>query len=202
MLKPNDEATLFAAGCLDISQGQIGDSVEKFSKSVGLGETFFGDIVRIYVEQEKRADLAVEIAGDDTRRLKYVINKLSGSKDLTAETERAQSKLIELAEQKASKGTADIWELTLLGDYYRKNKDTKKAAEYLSAAVAADYGNADLRLKFARALAENGQATEAIKQLRICLKLKPKYQQAEKLLAELSVRPEVMKQNIDGIEKK
>lgn len=197
MLKPNDEITLFAAGCLDISEGNIERSVEKFNKSVGLGGKFFRDIVRIYVEQEKRADLAIEIAADDTKRLKYVANVLSKNEDFTSEAEKAQSKLIELAEKKASSNAADIDELVLLGDYFHKNNENHKAVEYLGSAVAADYGNADLRLKFAKTLAENGQAIEAIKQLRICLKLKPKYRQAEKLLAELSIRPEVIKQNID-----
>ncbi len=198
MLKPNDELTLFAAGCLDISEGQIDRSFEKFSKSVGLDGTFFRDIVQIYVEQEKRADLAVEIAADNTKRLKYVADILSGDKDYSGEAEKAQLKLVELIEQKASKNTADIEELILLSDYYRKKNDTKKAAEYLGTAAASDYGDAGLRLKFAKALAENGQATEALKQLRICLKLKPRYRQAEKLLAELSVRPQVIKQNIDN----
>jgi O-antigen ligase len=202
LLKPNDEATLFAAGCLDISEGEIGRSFEKFSKSVGLGGTFFRDIVRIYTEQEKRADLAVEIAADDTKKLKYVVKMLSGNSNFSGEAERAQSKLIGLIEQKALKNNADIEELILLGNYYRENNNSQKAAEYFSAAVTADYGNADLRLKFAKALAENGQANEAVRQLRICLKLRPKYRQAEKLLTELSVRPEVMKQNIDDTEKK
>ncbi|MCX5633550.1 MAG: O-antigen ligase family protein [Phycisphaerae bacterium] len=201
MLEPNDEITLFAAGCLDISAGETERSFEKFSKSVGLGGTFFRDIVRIYIEQEKRADLAVEVAADDTKRLKYVADMLSQNSDFAGEAEKARSKLVAMAEQKASKNTADIGELILLGDYYRKNNNSQKAAEYLGAAVAADYGNADLRLKFAQALAESGQANEAVKQLRICLKLKPKYRQAEKLLAELSVKPEVMKQNVSGIEK-
>ena len=200
MLKPNDEITLFAAGCLDISTGEIDNSFEKFSKSVGLNGTFFREIIQIYIEQEKRADLAVEIAADDTKQLRYVIDILSKNKDFAAETEKAQLKLVELAEQKAAKNTADIRELTLLGDYFRKNNNSRKAVEYFSAAVEADYGNAGLRLNFAQALAEDGQAGEAIKQLRICLKLRPKYQQAEKLLAELSVRPEVMKQNINNTE--
>lgn len=202
MLEPNDEITLFAAGCLDISAGEIECSFEKFSKSAGLGGTFFRDIVRIYVEQERRADLAVEVAADDTKRLKYVADMLSQNDDFAGEAEKARSKLVALAEQKASKNTADIDELILLSDYYRKNNDSQKAVKYLGAAAAADYGNADLRLKFAKVLAENGQASEAVKQLRMCLKLKPKYGQAEKLLAELLVKPEVIKQNVSGIEQK
>ena len=202
MLKPNDEATLFAAGCLDMSENEIDRSFEKFSRSIGLGGTFFKDIVRIYIEQGKRADLAIELAADDTKRLKYVADMLAANEEFPVEAEKAQLKLIELAEQKALKNNADIEELILLGNYYCKKDDTKKAAEYLGTAVAADYGDAGLRLKFAQALAESGRATEAVKQLRICLKLKPKYRQAEKLLAELAVRPEVMKQNIEDTEKK
>lgn len=200
-LEPNDELTQFAAGCLDVRNGQLDDSFEKFSKSIGLGGNFFNEIVRIYIEQEKRPDLAIKIAADDTKRLKSVADILLHNNDFAGEAETAKLKLIELAEQKALNNTADIEELNLLGEYFYK-KNNQKAAGYFGAAVAMDYGNAVLRLKFAQALAANGQANEAIKQLRICLKLSPKYQPAEALLAKLSVKPEVMKQNISDSETK
>ncbi len=201
MLKPNDETTLFAAGCLDISNGEIERSFEKFSKCVSLGNTFFKDIVQIYIEQEKRADLAVEVAADNIRRLKYVADILSANKEYGVEAEKAQAKFVALAEQKAAENNASRDELVLLGGYFLKNSNFQKATEYLGAAAAADYGDANLRLKLARALAENGQANEAVRQLRICLRLRPKYRQAEKLLAELSIRPEVIKQNLGETEK-
>ena len=198
MLEPNNEITLFAAGCLDVSEGESVRAFEKFRKSVQLGGTFFKEIVSVYIEQAERPDLAIEIAADNTRRLRYVIEVLSRSEETAALAETAKTKLIELAEQKAERHTADIGELIMLGDYYRKNKDSQKAIEYFNAAVAADYGNATLRLQLAQALADDNQANEAIKQLRICLKLRPKYRSAEKLLRELSVRPEVIKKNIEN----
>lgn len=185
-LEPNNELTQFAAGCLDLKNEKIDDSFEKFSKSIGLGGNFFNEIVRIYIEQEKRPDLAIKIAADDTKKLK-IIAEILADNGFAGDAEFAKSKLIEVAEQKALNKTADIEELNLLGEYFYK-KNNQKAAEYFAAAVAMDYGDAVLRLKYAEALAANGQTDEAVKQLKLCLRLRPKYRQAEKLLAELSLR--------------
>lgn len=196
MLEPNDEVSLFTAGCLDISEGKLIDSFEKFSKSVGLRGTFFEDIIRIYIEQEKRADMAVEIASNDTKRLRYVIRTLSKDDNFSDEKQIAYLKLVELTEQKILKNTVSADDLVFIGDYYYNNHNGSSAIRYFSKAIDADYGNPYLRFKLARALTDNGQAIEAMKQLRVCLKLKPKYRSAENLLAELSVRPEVIKHNI------
>ena len=202
MLEPNDEISLFAAGCLDIGEQKNIESFEKFRKSAALGGSYFKDIVEIYINQAKRPDLAIEIAADDTRRLRYVADVLAGDEQFSSKAGEVILKIVELAERKAWQNTADVWELSYAGDYYQKIGDNFKAAQYFTDAVAADYGNADLRLKLARALAANSQPVEAIKQLRICLKLKPAFRQAEKLLGELSLNPEVIKQNIEDTETK
>jgi hypothetical protein len=46
-------------------------------------------------------------------------------------------------------------------------------------------------------MAENERPIEAVKQLRICLKLRPKFRQAEKLLGELSLTPQVISQSLE-----
>jgi len=196
MLEPNDELTLFAAGCLDISEDEPVKAFEKFKKSVQLGGTFFKDIVAIYIDQAQRPDLAIEIAIDNTKRLKYVANILA--KDYPAESETAWLKIIELAEQKKLKDTADGEELIFLGDYYKKD-NPEKALEYFSSALARDYGNASIRLKYAEVLADTGRLEEAIQQARMSLKLKPGLKKAEKLIADLSVRPELIKKRTENI---
>jgi tetratricopeptide (TPR) repeat protein len=198
MLEPNGEVSLFAAGCLDITEDRPIDSFVKFRKSVQLGGTFFNEIVAIYIEQAQRPDLAIEIAIDNTNRLKYVANILSQNENYPAEAKTAELKMIELIEQKISKNTADAEELYLLGDYYQKNDNPAKAAESFSSALSQDYGNTELRLKYAQALAQTDRFDEAIQQARMCLKLRPGLKKAEKLIADLSVRPELIKKKIES----
>jgi tetratricopeptide (TPR) repeat protein len=201
MLEPNDELTLFAAGCLNISEDEPVAAFEKFIKSVQLGGTFFKDIVTIYIEQAKRPDLAIEIAADNIQRLKYVEAVLAQSEDFQDEAETAQSKMIELAEKMVITNTASLDELLFLGDYY-KNSNPEKAVEYFSSALLQDYGDARLRLKYAEVLTKTGRFEEAMQQARMCLKLNPGSKQAERLIAELSVRPEMIQKKIENVTNK
>jgi tetratricopeptide (TPR) repeat protein len=198
MLEPNDELTLFATGCLDISEDEPVKAFEKFRKSVQLGGVFFKDIVTIYTEQAKRPDLAIEIAIDNIQRLKYVETVLAQSEEFQAEAEIARSKMVELAEKQVMKNAAAINELLFLGDYY-KNSNPEKAAEYFGTALLQDYGNARLRLKYAEVLTKTGRLEEAMQQARMCLKLNPGSKQAERLIAELSVRPELIKRKTENV---
>ncbi|MDD5010549.1 MAG: O-antigen ligase family protein [Phycisphaerae bacterium] len=198
MLEPNNELALFAAGCLDISEDKPVESFEKFRKSIQLRSTFFKDIVKIYIEQAKRPDLAIEIAADNIQQLKYVEAVLAQSEDFKPYAETAQLKMLEAAESAVLKNAAALDDLIFLGDYY-KNSEPEKAAEYLSAALLQDYGNSRLRLKYAEVLAETGRFEEAIQQARICLKLNPGSKQAKRLIAELSVRPELIKKRTENV---
>jgi tetratricopeptide (TPR) repeat protein len=198
MLEPNNELALFAAGCLDISEDKPVEAFEKFRKSVQLRSTFFRDIVKIYIDQAKRPDLAIEIAADNLRQLKYVGAVLAQNEDFKTYAETARLKMIELAESAVLKNAAALEELIFLGDYY-KNSEPEKAAEYFSSALLQDYGNSRLRLKYAEVLAETGRLEEAIQQARMCLKLNPGSKQAKSLIAELSVRPELIKKRTENV---
>ncbi len=198
MLEPNNELALFAAGCLDISEDKFVEAFEKFRKSIQLRSTFFKDIIKIYVEQAKRPDLAFEIAADSIQQLKYVEAVLAQSEDFKTYAETARLKMLEAAENAVLKNAAALDELIFLGDYY-KNSEPEKAAEYFSSALLQDYGNSRLRLKYAEVLAETGRLEEAVQQARMCLKLNPGSRQAKRLIAELSVRPELIKKRTENI---
>jgi len=55
-----------------------------------------------------------------------------------------------------------------------------------------DYGQVSWRFTLARLLAETEQIGEAIHEARICLRLRPQFKAAEKLIADLSVLPGAM----------
>ncbi|MCJ7674310.1 MAG: hypothetical protein MUO33_04050, partial [Sedimentisphaerales bacterium] len=60
--------------------------------------------------------------------------------------------------------------------------------DYYRRALALDYGQVYWRFSLARLLAEANRIDEAIREARICLRLRPEFEAAKKLIADLSVR--------------
>jgi hypothetical protein len=67
--------------------------------------------------------------------------------------------------------------------------DAAGAVAYYRRALDRDYGEVVWRLGLARALADTGDVTVAIAEAEICLRLRPRWEPAEALVRELSVRP-------------
>lgn len=195
LLEPNDEVTTFAAGMLDYSEGKIEKSFEKFSKSVSLGGTFFGDMVRIYLTEPRLPQMAINLAGQNIGRLRFVHKSLV-SENLEEAAEICYLRLIGAMEGAASRQMAVGRDLAELGSYYNEQKNTEKAIEYYKRALAGEYGNVRWRLKLARVYVDDGDVEEAIKQCRICVRLEPQFYQAEKFLKQLVIRPEIIKKQL------
>ena len=68
------------------------------------------------------------------------------------------------------------------------------AIEHYRLALALDYGQVNWRFSLARLLADSGSITEAIHQARICLRLRPGFRAAERLIEDLSVHPKALGQ--------
>jgi len=84
-LAPCDPTACFVAGFLDATEGRIEDSYKKLEKAVQLDARFFRDVADVYINQVKRPDLAVAIAGDDTARLSYIAKVLADTEEHKAE---------------------------------------------------------------------------------------------------------------------
>ncbi|GAI86209.1 unnamed protein product, partial [marine sediment metagenome] len=136
-----------------------------------------------------RPGLAIDIAGDDAKRLSYVANVLSnmdGHEKLVCE---ARAKLTKLLEEKCSQPNAPAWVFASAGNIYRTRQDNKAAIEYYQRALALDYGQVQWRYTLAKLLADSGQISEAMHEARVCLRLQPQLKGAKKLVRELSVNP-------------
>lgn len=70
-----------------------------------------------------------------------------------------------------------------------KEKNNEAAIKHYRRALALDYGQVQWRFALARLLAETDRIPEAIHEARICLRLRPQFTAAERLIAELSVLP-------------
>jgi len=196
-LAPCDPIACFVAGYLDVSEGKTEDSIEKFDRAVQLDGSLFRDVSYIYINHLSRPHLAVLSAGDDIGRLSYVVNVLEDMQyhDLAEQT---REKIKDLLETKCSQPDAPASALVSLANIYRKEQDNEAAIEYYRHALVLDYGQVYWRLDMARLLAEMERIPEAIHEARICLRLRPQLKAAEKLIADLSVHPSALGQEIES----
>ena len=192
-LAPCDPIACLAAGCLDIEEGKIEQSFEKLKKAVQLDGKLFKGIVDIYIRVDQ-PDLAIALAGDNTGRLSYVANILADMDEHNELVEDIRIKVVNLLKERCSQPDAPASAFISLANIYRKQQDNKSAIEYYRRALALDYGQVNWRFTLAKLLAEMERIPEAMREARICLRLRPHFKAAEKLIADLSVHPKMLNQ--------
>jgi len=188
-LAPCDPTACFLAGLVDIEQQQIDASFEKFTRAVQLDGTLFREAAGLYINHAERPDLALTLAGDSTSRLSQVANILADTREHKDIVEQTRQKVIDLLKERCQQPDAPASALASLANVYRRENDNDKAIECYRRALALDYGQVYWRFTLARLLADEGYVREAIHEARICLRLRPQFKAAEKLIADLSVLP-------------
>jgi tetratricopeptide (TPR) repeat protein len=144
----------------------------------------------VYINRVERPDLAVAIAGDITYRLSYVANALADMEEHKDIVEKAQARVVELLKEICSGPDASASALASLANVYRRENDNEAAIEHYRRALALDYGQVQWRLSRARLLADTDKIPEAIQEARICLRLRPQFEAATRLIEQLSILPE------------
>ena len=187
-LAPCDAIACFVAGRLDVLEGKVDHSVEKFERAVRLDRRLFKDVVDIYIHYLSRPDLAVSMAGDDIAWLNYVVGVLEDMQYVDL-AKLARNRMKDLLEAQCARGDASARIYLYLGNIYRKQQKDEAAIEYYRQALAMDYGRVHWRLEFARLLAKKERIPEAMHEARICLRLRPQLKAAQRLLADLSLHP-------------
>jgi O-antigen ligase len=196
LLAPCDPIACFVAGRLDVLEGKTEDSIAKFEKAVQLDGGLFKDVVNIYINYLSCPYLAISAAGDDIGRLRYVATVLEDMQysDLA---EQACQKAKELLEIKCSQPDASAEDFASLAGVYRDQQANEKAIEYYRSALQLDYGQVHWRYALAILLAETDRIPEALHEARICVRLRPQFKEAERLVADLSVNPASFDRKID-----
>ena len=187
-LAPCDPIACFVAGRLDVLEGKAEDGIAKFEKAVIIDGGLFKDVVNMYVNHLSRPHLAVSAAGDNIDRLNYIACVLEDMqyKDMAEQARQRAKKLLEI---KCSQSDASAGDFVSLAGVYRSQQDNEKAIEYYRRALELDYGQVHWRYDLAKLLAETNRMPEALHEARICVRLRPQFKAAERLVAELSVSP-------------
>lgn len=194
-LAPCDPAACFVAGWLDVEEGKTQDCIAKFEKAVQLDGSLFGDVVDIYVNQLSRPHLAISVAGDDIGWLIHVANVLEDMQysDLAEET---REKIKSLLEAKCSEPDTPGSVFVHLGNIYSKQQNNEAAIECYRQALAREYNQVSWRLELVKLLIKIEEMPEAMTEAKICLRLRPQFKAAETLVADLSVHPAVLAEEI------
>jgi len=192
-LAPCNSTICLVSGCLDIEEGQVDASLEKFDRAIRLNGRLFRSIVDIYVNGVDRPDLAVNLAEDEVSRLSYVADVLVKTEGRQELVDQAQDRVLTLLKEQCTQPDAPASALISLAGIYKKNKDYDTAIDLYYRALVLDYGQVNWRLQLANLLADNKEIAKAMHEARICLKLRPQMKAAQTLIADLSVHPELIK---------
>ena len=194
-LAPCDPVACFVAGWLDVMEGKTQDCIAKFEKAVQLDSSMFKDVVDIYINQLSRPHLAISVAGDDIGRLIHVANVLEDMQysDLAEET---REKMKSLLEAKCSEPGTPGSVFAHLGNIYSKQQNNEAAIECYRQALAREYSQVYWRLELVKLLVRIEEIPEAMYEAKICLRLRPQLKAAETFVADLSVHPAVLAEEI------
>jgi tetratricopeptide (TPR) repeat protein len=187
-LAPTDPTTSFIAARLDASDGKWSDAQSKFRKSIALGRKR-EDAIDSYLAMN-RPDMALSAVNDHSSGLLYLAEALDKAKTSPAVAQAARERVAELLSIEAHSADASPSALASMASTLAKQNNFPAAADFYRRALAKDYGNVGWRLGLAQALASGGDASQAMREARVCLRLHPEFADAQKLLGELSVRPD------------
>jgi len=180
--------TCFVAGLSDALAGRWDQSLEKMKRAVLLGHPMDA-VLDVYLRQFPKPELAMQIAAGNMQalvKIAEVLEQSGGSMELAASA-RKQAEKILTAE--AGKENAASWLLAEMAALEARQKDYQSAVEFYRRALTRDYSRADWHLALAHVLANAGQSREAIHEARVCLRLRPTMEEAQKLIADLTGKP-------------
>ncbi len=189
-LAPCNATACVVSGMLYAERSDVDAAFADWQRAAQLNGRVFPEVCSSLVTLG-RADLACMLAGDDTDRLIHVERSLSesgASVELVGEVSYQIQRLLE----KECQGTdVPAWKFVWLAQRYRQKGNMREAVRMYRKALALEYGQVSWRFDLAQILAEQGLVSEATNESELCLRLRPQFEPALRLLEHLSVRASV-----------
>lgn len=183
-LAPCDPTVCLLAASLDAETGQVEQAFAKLQRAVRLDANCFAEVARLLVDDLKRPDLALDIAGESPKLAGQLAHMLDDDAEFAEEVDR---KLLDLLDQKCREDGASAYWHAMLAGVLRRHGNPERAIACYRRALILNYGQVRWRLNLAQLLSEQGLAVEAIREAGICLQLSPGLGAAERLIKRLSL---------------
>lgn len=203
-LAPCDPTVCLVAARADIEEGRTADAFAKLARSVQLDESGFEQAALLCIHDLDRADLALTLAGDKAAWLARIGSLLAEADPSAPETAggeavvasdrqeliaQARSRAFEQLKITCEAPDAPASAHASLADLYHRCKDYEAAIRHYRRAVQLDYDQFYWHYTLATLLAKARRNDQAIHEVRICLRIRPTYAPAKRLLEDLVIRP-------------
>ncbi|MAT70888.1 MAG: hypothetical protein CMJ58_15340 [Planctomycetaceae bacterium] len=186
-LAPYDPPATLVAGQLAFRDGDLEQAHALLDRAVQLAPGYYPEVIRIYLEDLQRPEWALELAGDDPNRLYALAQYVREQPDFAEVAAAARARRVDVLRARAAAGEASANELAALAAADAAAGDGDAAINNFRRALSLDYAQTSWRIQLARQLAAQQQYEEAIRELRIVLRLRPENAQATRLIGEWSV---------------
>lgn len=186
-LAPCDPTTCLVAGTLYAERSDVEAAFLAWQRAVELDGRMFAEVSSSLV-MLGRADLACKLAGDDANRLIRVEQTLRESGGDAGLVTEISDQIWRIFERECQEAGAPAWKFAWLAQKYRGDGRMDEAVQMYRRALALEYGQVSWRFHMAQMLADQGLVSAATDELRTCLRLRPQFDAALRLLESLSVR--------------
>lgn len=180
-LASNRPSICYAAGLLDAEQQRLAASLEKFKRYLHLGGSF-DRMTDVYLNQLDRPEMAFSLVLNDPVQLVRLAKTLRASASHQALEPTVLNIAIAQLEKQIRQARVNTQTLALLAQACYLNEQYTKAEEYLRQALDRDYGRLGWRFTLADILARTGRYALAVEELQTCLRLKPGWDKAHRLM--------------------
>lgn len=184
-LAPFDPMVCFAVGALETTAGRHDVALTCYRRALDLDERLFGDIASVLL-RAGRLDLAVQLAGDEVRRLELLEKRLADREVAPGSVAEVQQRMFEVLRGICESPDAPPHALARVAAHYDRNGDYLTAEELYRRALTGRYDQVAWRLSLARVYVRLDRMKDATRHARICLRLRPGLDAARNLLEQLT----------------
>lgn len=177
VLSPHDSVACFAAGELDAREGRWEDAARNFAHVLTYGRGRTAEILRLYLVDLHRPDMALRLAVDDPHW------QLALSASLTSGmAAAARHQAVRALEKGWARRELRPFEVAMLAALYAEDGNDGGAVLFYQRALMLDQSQVPWRFELASALTRLRRFNEAEIEASACLRVKPDFMAARQLL--------------------
>jgi len=185
-LAPCDPTTCLVTGMLDCEEGDAEGAFGNWRRAVTLDEQWYNEAASLCVTRLGRPDLALELAGENPSRVIWLARYLDTAPVASEIRERIAARIEELLQARCTEAGASPDAFACLAAVYQRQGNRDESIRLYRQALILDPSRFDWHYYLATVLADGGRIAEAIEEARVCLRLRPQYAAANKLIQRLS----------------
>ncbi|MGL4512441.1 MAG: O-antigen ligase family protein [Lacipirellulaceae bacterium] len=189
-LAPHDAEAALVRGQLAAARGDAETAVLWLTRAVRLSGAQFEPAAATLVGALERFDAARELAGADRVRVLTLARVCDAVPNRAAEASALRETADKLLRQRAASDDATPGELAEAADTAMRAEEFDAAAGLYRRALASSYGQVGWRTSLVEALRKSDKLDDALREARVCLRMRPGDQHYKSLVTQIAAEVE------------